>query len=368
MNENLIPVANPYIGDIEKKYLFKALEKGEISSQGSFVGELEERFADYCNTSNAILVSNGTVAIHLALVAMGIKENDEVIVPAFTFISTANAVKHAGAEPIFVDVDPNSWTIDPKKIQDKVTEKTKCIIPVHVYGHPAKMDEINDIASKNSLIVIEDAAEAHGALFKGKKVGGIGNAATFSFFANKIITTGEGGAITTNDDKLAAKIKILRDHGKTPGNSYWHEVLGYNYRLTNLQAALGLAQLKRIEDIMSKKSHINELYNKGFKDLPISFQPNADWAKSVTWLVTILLDNNSPITSQELRNQLKKKRIDSRPLFVPLPKLPVYDYCNDKFPTAKDLNSRGLNLPSGPNISSDDIEYVIESVREIFSK
>ncbi len=368
MNNNIIPVANPYIGDIEKEYLFQAIEKGEISSQGSFVKELEEKFAEYCDTSNAVLVSNGTVAIHLALVAMGIKENDEVIVPAFTFVSTANAVKHAGAEPIFVDVDPNSWTIDTEKLEYKITEKTKCIIPVHIYGHPAKMDEINDIASRNNLIVIEDAAEAHGAFYKDKMVGGLGNAATFSFYANKIITTGEGGAITTNDDKLADKIKILRDHGKSPGNSYWHEVLGYNYRLTNLQAALGLAQLTKIEEIMSKKSQINELYNKGFKDLPISFQPNADWAKSVTWLVTILLDNNSPITSQELRNQLKEKKIDSRPLFVPLPTLPIYDYCNDKFPIATDLSSRGLNLPSGPNISTTDIEYIIESVREIFNK
>ncbi|NQU99168.1 MAG: DegT/DnrJ/EryC1/StrS aminotransferase family protein, partial [Parcubacteria group bacterium] len=243
----MIQVSKPSLGREELNNVMEAIKSSWISSKGKFITEFEENFAEYCGVKYGIATANGTVALHLALKALKISKGDEVIVPDLTFIATANVVTYCNAKPIFIDSNPDYWCIDPEKIEEKITTKTKAIIPVHLYGHPCDMDAITKIAKKYGLYVIEDAAEAHGAGYKGKKVGSFGDISCFSFYGNKIITTGEGGMCLTNNQKLAERMKILRDHGMSPDKRYWYDVIGFNYRMTNIQAAIGVAQLKKID-------------------------------------------------------------------------------------------------------------------------
>ena len=243
------PVAEPRFGDAELRYVSECVLTGWVSSAGKFVKKFEDLFAAFCGTKFAVTTTNGTTALHLSMLALGIGPGDEVIVPSLTFISTANAVTFTGAKPVFIDSEPYTWNIDPVGIEKAITSRTKAIIPVHLYGHPADMDPILEIANKYGLAVVEDAAEAHGALYKDKKVGSLGKIGMFSFFGNKIITTGEGGMIVTDDQKLAEKLRILRDHGMDPNKKYWHDRLGFNYRMTNLQAAIGVAQVKKLKGL-----------------------------------------------------------------------------------------------------------------------
>lgn len=358
----MIPVANPIIGEREKDYVLQALDAGEISSKGPFVARFEQEFASFCEVPYAVAVSNGTVALHLALVAMGIGPGDEVIVPALTFIATANAVVHAGARPIFADIERTSWGIDPADIARKLTSRTKAVIPVHLYGHPADMDAVNALAADRGIDVLEDAAEAHGARYRGKRVGGLSRAATFSFYGNKIITTGEGGAITTGDAALAARLRQLRDHGADPQRRYWHPVIGYNYRLTNLQAAVGVAQLAAADRILDKKRRIAERYRAGLRGLPLRFQPRAPWADPVDWLVTITLEPNAGLSANELARKLEQDGVETRPLFQPLTLLPPYAGAPD-CPVAMEVARMGMNLPSGPSIEDAEIDAVVRSIR-----
>jgi len=360
---NHIAVAKPLFDDEEIKLVNECMVSGWVSSSGKFVTEFEERVADHTGVKYAISCSSGTAALHLILLAYGVGEGDEVIVPSLTFIATANAVTYTGAKPVFIDSEINTWNIDPEKIEQVITEKTKAIIPVHLYGHPAEMDLINAIAQKHNLKVIEDAAEAQGAHYKGKAVGSLADAATFSFFGNKIITTGEGGMVVTNDIEVASQCRLLRDHGMSSEKRYWHEVVGYNYRMTNIQAAIGVAQIKKIDTIIDKKKWIASEYNKHLIDIKgITLPPNTEWADNIFWLYTILVDQEKAGFSVDiLMTSLREQNIDSRMVFYPVHTQPVY-LTDVKLPVAEKLHRMGVSLPSSPDMKTSEIIEVCKVI------
>src|SRR5581483_301487 len=267
-----LPVAEPFLGDEELRYVAECVQTGWVSSAGKFVRRFEELFAELFEVEHAVAVSNGTTALHLALLALGIGPGDEVIVPALTFVATANAVTYCGATPVFADSEPTTWNIDPELAAAAVTPRTKAIVAVHLYGHPADLDPLLELG----VPVVEDAAEAHGARYRGRPVGSLGAVGTFSFYGNKIVTTGEGGMVVTDRADLAARVRQLRDHGMDPDRRYWHPVLGFNYRLTNLQAALGVAQLEKLDAILERKARLAELYAEGLRDVPGIVLPTAE--------------------------------------------------------------------------------------------
>ena len=359
-----LPIAEPVIGEKELSYVTEAILGGWVSSAGSFITRFEKLFAEYCGSNYAIATSSGTTALHLALEALNITTNDEVIVPSFSFISTANAVCYTGAQPIFVDSEQESWNIDPELIEESITPATKAIIAVHIYGHPAKMDAIRNIASKNDLKVIEDAAEAHGALYKGHRVGNLGDVGCFSFYGNKTVTTGEGGMIVTDNPDLAEKIRILRDHGMSPEKKYWHIVLGYNYRMTNLQAALGVAQMEKIDSLLAAKERISLQYSKALRNIPgINLPQDNDWAVRSTWLYTITINAKAfGKNRDELMEFLKSHEIDARPAFPSIHKQPIYN-TGQKLDVAEELSNTGLSLPSSVNLLDTDVDRVCTAIK-----
>lgn len=360
-----IPVYEPSITKKEIEYVLKALRSGWVSSLGEFIPRFEQEFAKYIGTKYALTTSNGTTALHLALVSLGIKKGDEVIVPDLTFIATANAVSYTGAKPVFADIEQETWCLSPASIKKVITRRTKAIIPVHLYGHPADMDEINKIAKEYNLYVIEDAAEAHGAEYKYKKVGSIGHCGVFSFYGNKIITTGEGGMITTNDEKLYEKAKFLRDHAMSKERRYWHTEVGYNYRMTNIQAALGLAQLERINELLKKKREIFNWYREFLQGIPgIILNPEKEWAKNVYWMVCLILNENIRISRDELIKKLKENGIDSRPFFYPISQMPMYSDNDFDNKISLEISQKGLNLPSGANLNYEDIIGITQYLKE----
>jgi len=364
MNE-FIPVSEPSITQKEIDYVTDAVKSGWVSSLGKYVDEFEKRFAKYLRVKHALAVSNGTAALHLALATLGINKGDEVIVPDLTFVATANAVVYTGATPIMVDVDEKTWCIDPGATRKAITNRTKAVIPVHLYGHPADMDNINEIAEKNGLYVIEDAAEAHGAEYKGKRVGSLGTCGVFSFYGNKIITTGEGGMITSNDEIFYERAKYLRDHAMSPSRRYWHTEVGYNYRLTNIQAALGLAQIERIDELIYKKRKIYKWYKESLEGLKgISLNPEMVWAKSVFWMVCLVLNGDFGVSRDELMANLKAKGIDTRPFFCPVSQMPMYNGGKVNS-VASNLAENGLNLPSGVNLKKEHIRWVVTQIIHI---
>jgi len=364
----MIPVAEPSLGEEELKNVMEVVKSGWISSKGEFIEKFEKKFAKYCGVKYGIATSSGTTALHLALTALGIKKGDEVIVPDLTFIATANAVTYCGARPVFVDSHPEYWCIDPEKIKEKITPRTKAIIPVHLYGHPCDMDTIMDIAKKYGLFVIEDAAEAHGAEYKGRKVGSFGDISCFSFYGNKIITTGEGGMCLTNNEKLAEKMRILRDHGMNPNRRYWHDVIGFNYRMTNMQAAVGVAQLQKINKFIEKKRQIAMWYEEGLKELAekglITLHPQMKWANCVYWIYSILIEDKFGMKRDELMKKLEKNGIETRPFFYPMHTMPPY-FNKERFPVAEEISKRGINLPSSLFLDHETATCVVSSL--IFS-
>jgi len=368
MNKFKIPIANPEIGENEFTLVLEAIKSGWISSKGYFIDKFEQEFTKWMGVKHAITVSNGTAALHLALLALNIGPGDDVIVPDITFASPANMVIEVGAKPIFIDVNHEYWCIDPKKLEKSITNNTKAIIVVHLYGHPAKMDEILEIAERYGLYIIEDCAEAHGAEFMGRKVGSFGHIATFSFYGNKIITTGEGGMVITNDDDLADRIRLYRDHGMKP--RYWHIVVGYNYRMTNVQAAIGLAQLRKIDKLIEKKRYIARVYSEELSNIPgLELHPEMEWAKCVYWLYSILVDKGSfGLSRDELISQLSKDGIETRRFFYPLHVMPAYKQyatlSSSNFKVSTYLSEHGMNLPSGPRISDDELMYIIDKIRK----
>jgi perosamine synthetase len=360
-----LPVSEPSMGEKELLYVSECVLTGWVSSAGKFVTQFEEMFAEFCGARYAIATSNGTAALHLALLALDIGPWDEVIVPSLTFIATANAVTYTGARPIFVDSELETWNIDPELIESKITERTKAIIPVHLYGHPAKMEAILEIASRHRLAVVEDAAEAHGARFKGHPVGSLGDIGIFSFYGNKIITTGEGGMVVTNRADLNEKVRILRDHGMSPTERYWHPVLGFNYRMTNLQAALGVAQMEKIDKILETKKEIANRYKIELEHINgIELPPEAPWAQNVFWLYSILVDAEKYGRSRnELITILKDQGIDTRPLFPPVHKQPIYQ-TDQSLSVAERLSDNGLSLPSSVNLAENSIARIAKIIRD----
>lgn len=358
-----IPIAEPFLGEKEVTLVTEAVRSGWVSSKGKFISEFEDKFAKYCKIKHGVATTNGTSALHLALVTLGIGKGDEVLVPTLTFVSSANVVQYTGAKCVFVDSDPQYWCIDPKDIGKKITKRTKAIIPVHLYGHPCDMDLIMEIAREHDLYVIEDCAESHGALYKNRFTGSFGDISCYSFYGNKIITTGEGGMCLTNDDVLAEKLRILRDHGMDPKRKYWHTIVGFNYRMTNLQAAIGVAQMEKIERFVERKREIAALYNEEFKDIRVvSLPPEMTWAKNVYWMYSLLIHNDFGRDRDQLMEKLKDQNIETRPFFVPIHTMPHYNR-GTRLPYAENLARRGINLPSGVTLTEADIERITSAVR-----
>ena len=354
------PVAMPNLAGNELKYLTDAFLSTWISSSGSYLDLFEEQFSTYSDCKHGVAVSNGTVAIHLALVVLGIGEGDEVIVPDLTFAATINAVIHAKATPVIVDVESESWCIDPNEIENAITSKTKAIIPVHLYGQVCDMDRIMNIAKKYNLKVIEDCAEAHGATFKNKKVGCFGDIGCFSFYGNKVLTTGEGGMCITNSTNLNDKLRIYRDHGMSKDRRYYHEVVGYNYRMTNLQAAIGVAQLERIDLIHKGRSSYEALYRRSLSGQSFEFQKKLKDRKKITWLVSFLTNNNR----DKLAETFKNNGIDARTFFLPLSSMKIYKKYSAKVnPIAQNLSNIGISLPTYESLKSlEEIEKIINNI------
>ena len=370
-----IPVAAPVIGERELAYVTDAVRSGWVSSIGPYIERFERSFADYIDVSHAIAVSNGTVALHLVLHALGIGPGDEVLVPDLTFVATAHAVLQTGAMPVFVDADPQTWCIDPLAVERAVTPRTRAILPVHLYGRPADMTALLNIAQKHNLVVLEDAAEAHGAEVGGRRVGGLGRVGTFSFYGNKIITTGEGGMVTTNDDALAERLRFLKDHGMSPQRRYYHSELAFNYRMTNLQAALGLAQMEQIDAFIARKSEIFHGYSEVLEGVPgLGLNPQEGDVKSVYWLICAVLGPESQLSRDGLALALREHEIDSRPFFIPMHQLPhLHQYRTvgregDDCPEADRLSASGLNLPSGCTLEDATVRHVAETVRQLLTK
>jgi len=364
----MIPVCYPFIGEKELEYVTDCVKTNWISSKGKYVEEFENNFAKYCDFKYGVATTNGTTALHLALACLGISKGDEVIIPSFTMIATAFAVVYCGAKPVLVDAKPDTWNIDVKKIEEKITDKTKAIMPVHIYGHPCDMDPIMKLAKKYNLYVVEDAAEVHGAEYKGKKAGGIGDIGCFSFYANKIITCGEGGMIITNDDKIAEKAKSLKNLSFPKGKRiYKHQDVGYNYRMTNIQAAIGLAQLEKIDELIARRRKNAHLYNKLLKNINgITLPVEKEWAKNVYWMYGIVLDKSTAFDAESFAEELAEKGIQTRPFFYPLNLQPVFqNFKKTKCPVAEKIEKQGLYLPSGLGLKDWQIKRVVREIKKI---
>ncbi len=367
----IIPVCEPTLGDNEKKYVTECLDSNWISSAGRFITEFEKAFAKACNVKYGIACANGTVALHLALAAMDIGPGDEVIIPTFTMIATINAVAYTGATPVLVDSEPRTWNMDVSQAADKITAKTKAIIPVHTYGHPVDMTPLMELAEKHGLWVLEDAAEAHGAEYRGMRAGGLGHAAAFSFYANKNITTGEGGMITTNNEKLAALCRNLRDHAFSSERHFWHKYQGFNYRMTNLQAAVGLAQTERLNELVAARRRNAALYNQLLNDIPgIITPPEAKDVKNVYWMYSVMVADEFGMTRDELRRFLAQEGIETRTFFIPMHFQPIYyqQFKGQRFPVAEDLCRRGFYYPSASSLTAREIRYIVAATRRAYMR
>lgn len=360
-----ISIASPVLSGNELAYVTECIKTNWISSQGKYVRLFEDLFSKYHLGYQSLAVSNGTVALHLALVALGIGKDDEVIVPNLTFAASANAVLYTGATPILVDIDPITWNLDVNKLESIVTPKTKAIMPVHLYGNPCNMDFIMKFAKIHNLFVIEDCAEALGSYYNEKPVGTFGDAATFSFYGNKTITTGEGGMIVFKDNKIAEKAAMLRDHGMKKTKRYWHEEVGYNYRLTNLQAAIGVAQFERLDDFVSAKRRIAKSYNEALGISKYFQLPNEEINTTNSyWLYTCLINPNSPFNRDELINYLNIRGVETRPVFYPLHLMPPYcRFANtDDLEYSLDIAQRGISLPSSVNLTEMELSYICNTI------
>ena len=364
-----IPICEPDIQGNELKYITNCVQTNWISSRGSYILDFEKKFGDFCHAKYGITTANGTAALHMATVALGIGKGDEVIMPTLTMIATANPVILAGATPVFVDSEPYTWNIDVDAIEAKITPKTKAIMPVHIYGHPVDMDPLLRLAKKYNLFVIEDAAEAHGALYKGKIVGCLGDVGCFSFYTNKVITTGEGGICVTNNDKVAEDLRLLRDLAHSKEKRYLHYMIGYNYRMTNMQAAVGVAQMEKIDQyIEARRAHAKK-YNALLKDVKgFTLPPEANWAKNIYWLYSVVVQDEFGVSRDKLMEELGKQGIETRPFFIPLHKQPVFKQMgivSGEFPVADELCDKGLCLPSSNALTDAQIEYVCRAIEQI---
>jgi len=359
-----IPVYKPSITEREKEYVNQCLDSSWISSKGKFTELFENEFAKKTEVKYATTVSNGTVALHLALLSLGVGEGDEVIVPTFTYIASVNSIQYTGATPVFVDCDPVSWQINPVEVEKKITNKTKAIMVVHLYGQSCDMKSICDIANRYNLFVVEDCAEAFGTKFNNQHVGSFGDIATYSFFGNKTITTGEGGMVVTNNETLYERAKHLKSQGLADHRQYWHDTIGYNYRLTNIACAIGLAQLERSNDLLLRKRQIADYYKEKFENTNYHFHQEVSGTYHSYWMCSILInkDKFGKNTRDKLRNHLDSKGIETRPLFYPVHTMPMHYSKYEMHKISEDIGRRGINLPSYPDLTEEQLEYICESI------
>ena len=370
-NNDFIPVNTPLLNGNEKNYLIECIDSGWISSEGPFVKEFEEKFAAKMGRKYGIAVSNGSVALDTSIIALGIKPGDEIIMPAFTIICCASAITRVGAIPVLVDSDWETWNMNVSQIEAKITPRTKAIMVVHIYGLPVDMDEIIFLAKKYNLKIIEDAAEQHGQHYEGKPVGSFGNISCFSFYPNKTITTGEGGMIATDDLQLAKKCRSLRNLCFKPEKRFVHDELGYNYRMTNIQAALGLAQLERMDEFVAKKREIGKKYTRllnGLKGIQLPLERN-NHAENIYWVYAIVLDKEVPFDAETAMKKLEQFKIGTRPFFWPIHEQPVFQkmglFKDEKYPVSENIARRGFYLPSGVALKLSDIDIVCDALKNI---
>ena len=364
MNNN-IPVYEPYLIGNEKKYVNQCLDSNWISSKGEFINKFETKFASYIKVEHATTVSNGTVALHLALMSLSIKKDDEVILPTLSYVASANSIKYVGAKPIFVDSEKDSWNIDPKKIEARITSKTKAIMAVHLYGAICNMEELKKICVRNNLYLIEDVAEGFGTKYNNKYAGTFGDVSTFSFYGNKTITTGEGGMVVSNNKKIIEKVKYLKNQAVSNTKEYWHDDVGYNYRMTNICAAIGLAQLENADLIIKKKIQISSWYKQFLKDSNINFQKESTNSLHSFWMISIIVDNKK--LRDEIRLKLKNNNIETRPLFPPMHSLPMY-LDGNSYQIAESLSERGINLPSYPGLNINQVSTICKIINKTIKK
>jgi perosamine synthetase len=360
-----IPIYQPSLLGNEKKYVLDCLDSNWISSKGAYVTKFENEFAAYVGLKHATSVCNGTVALHLALTALGVGPGDEVLVPTFTYVASVNAITFTGATPVFVDSTSDTWQIDCSDIKRKLTSRTKAILVVHLYGHPSDMLAIKAIADENNLFIVEDCAEAFGSRLDGRHVGQFGDLGTFSFFGNKTITTGEGGMVVTNNPTLHHRLTHLRSQGLAAHRQYWHDIIGYNYRMTNICAAIGLAQLEQADKFIAKKRRLASAYREKLASLPIGFQTEAENATHSYWMFSILAASER--AREELRAHLEERGIETRPLFYPVHTMPIYSKRYQRIPVAEDISLRGINLPSWPGLSAKQIDFISGAIHAFFA-
>ena len=357
-----IPIYQPDLSGNEKKYVNECLDTSWISSKGRFVSEFEKKFAQRIGVKHAISVSNGTVAIHLALLALGIGAGDEIIVPTLTYVASVNAIKYCNAIPVFVDSCRDSWQMDPEDIRKKITAQTRAIVVVHLYGQACDMDAIIMIARDYKLDVVEDCAEAFGTLYRGRHAGVFGDISTFSFFGNKTITTGEGGMVVSDDEVLSERARHFKGQGLATGREYWHDIIGYNYRMTNIQAAIGLAQLERADIFIENKRRIAELYSKLLSGVAIEMHAEAPHTTHSHWMISLLVKNGAQ--RNPLRNHLANAGIETRPFFSPVHSMPMYVSGGKAFPEADRLAALGINLPSWPGLSDEQVHRICFEIKK----
>jgi perosamine synthetase len=360
------PVYQPHFTGKERDYVLDCVDSTWISSKGKYIGEFERQFAAFLGVPHALSVSNGTVALHVALAALGIGPGDEVLVPTLTYVASANAVTYAGAQVVFVDSEPDYWQIDVEDARRKITPRTKAIMPVHLYGQACDMGALMALARQHGLLVIEDCAEAIGTRVGGQLVGTFGDVGSFSFFGNKTITTGEGGMVVTRDPAIADRIARLKGQGLARDREYWHDLVGYNYRMTNICAAIGVAQMEQIDQVIERKRALAGLYGEALRGLPLQLHREQQGTTHTHWMVTILIDEAGQ--RDGLRRHLADDGIETRPMFYPVHQMPIYQRAGETHPVADRLATRGINLPSYPDLTDDDVHTIAASVRSYFER
>jgi perosamine synthetase len=378
----VIPVSEPLLGERESEYVGACLKTGWISSTGPMVEKFEQQWSRYCGRQYGVSVCNGTAALQAAVAALHLEAGDEVILPTFTIISCASAVLYAGGTPILVDADPRTWTMDVAQVADKITPRTKAIMVVHIYGHPVDLDPIVALAERHGLAIIEDAAEAHGAEYlsgrntaasQWRRCGSFGAMSCFSFYANKLITTGEGGMVVTNDRQLAESLRSLRNLCFQPDRRFFHAEMGFNFRLTSMQAAMGLAQFERIDQIVAKKRWIGQEYAKRLRGIAgIQLPVEESWARSVYWMYGMVLSEEAGMDAAAFTRKMTDRGIETRPFFLGMHEQPVLQrrglFAGEGYPVAERLARQGLYLPSGLALTEEQLEYVADTVRELVDR
>jgi perosamine synthetase len=362
LEARVYPLYRPYLSGRERQCVNECLDSTWISSRGEFIGKFEHQFADFIGVSHATTVCNGTVALHLAMLAIGIGPGDEVIVPTLTYVASVNMIVQTGATPVFVDSIESTWQVDPSAVKRAVTPRTKAVMVVHLYGACCDMDAISKICTDHGLLLIEDCAEAFGTYYRGNHVGTFGDVSTFSFFGNKTITTGEGGMVVSNNAEVLKKANHLKTQAVSPSQEYWHDMVGYNYRMTNICAAIGIAQLEQANYILERKRQLAAWYDKYLVDLPVKRQAEPPHSIHSWWLYSMLV---SPKLRDSLRLHLRNGSVETRPLFPPVHAFPHYE-SGLEFPVAQGISKSGLSLPSYPDLAESDIRIIASKVREFF--